>query len=78
MKYMDWAASGASRASGTVSSTCAEASRVRFEVAALWEENQHLRDDINSLKYEWEFQKCAEEMILNLILGMTIKSQKYD
>jgi len=57
MKYLDYAAMGAA------SSAYAEASRARAEVAALWEENQRLREDLDSQKYEREFQKWAEEMI---------------
>jgi hypothetical protein len=55
MKYMDWAAMGAA------SSAYAEASRARSEVTALWEEIQRLSDDINSQKYEREFQKWVED-----------------
>ncbi len=57
MKHMDWAAMG--MASGAY----AEASRARAEVAALWEENQRLRNDINNEKYERNFQKWIEELI---------------
>jgi hypothetical protein len=57
MNYMDWATMGA------VSSAYAEAARARTEVAALWEENQRLREDLDSQKYEREFQKWVEELI---------------
>ena len=50
MKYMDWAAMGAA------SSAYAEASRARSEVAALLEEHQRFRDEL-------EFQKWVEELI---------------
>jgi 6-pyruvoyl-tetrahydropterin synthase len=64
MKYLDYAAFGAaSGAYGAASSAYVESSRARAEVAALWEENQRLRDDMDSQKYEREFQKWAEEMI---------------
>lgn len=64
MKYLDYAAMGmASGAYGAASSAYAEASRARAEVAVLWEENQRLRKDLDSQKYEREFQKWAEEMI---------------
>ena len=71
MKYMDYAAFGAaSGAYGAASSAqaesanaYAEASRARSEVAALWEENQRLRDDIDKLKYKQDFQQWAEYLI---------------
>jgi hypothetical protein len=50
MKYMDYAAMGAA------SSAYAEASRARSEVAALLEEHQRFRDEL-------EFQKWVEELI---------------
>ncbi len=40
-----------------------ESSRARAEVALLWEENQRLREDLDSQKYDREFQRWAEELI---------------
>jgi hypothetical protein len=57
MNYMDWAAMG--MASGAY----AESTRARIEVADLWEEHQRLRDDIDSQRYDREFQKWVEELI---------------
>jgi hypothetical protein len=57
MKYMDWAAMGmASGAYGAASSAYEEAIRARLSVAALWEEHQRFRDEL-------EFQKWVEELI---------------
>jgi hypothetical protein len=64
MKYLDYAAFGeAFGAYGAASSAYAEASRARAEVAALWEENQRLREDIDSQKYKQDFQHWVEELI---------------
>ncbi len=41
----------------------AESSRAKAEVALLWEENQRLREDLDSQKYDREFQRWAEELI---------------
>ncbi len=57
MKYMDWAAMGAA------SSAFGEASRAQAGVNQLGNEIQLIKEDINSQKYEREFQKWAEELI---------------
>ena len=41
----------------------AESSRAKAEVALLWGENQRLRDDLDSQKYDREFQRWAEELV---------------
>ena len=57
MSYMDWAAMGAaSGAYGAASSAYEEAIRARLAVAALLEEHQRFRDEL-------EFQKWVEELI---------------
>ena len=65
MKYLDYAAMGAT------SSAYAEASRAQAGVNELWTEIQRLSDDINSLKYEREFQKWAEELIYQFNKNVT-------
>jgi len=73
---MDWAAMGmASGAYGAASSAYAEASRARAEVAALWEENQRLREDIDSQKYKQGFQQWVEELIYQFDKTVTTISQ---
>jgi hypothetical protein len=64
MKYMDYAAFGAaSSAYGAAASAYEEAIRARLAVAALWDEHQRLRDDIDSQRYDRGFQKWVEELI---------------
>jgi hypothetical protein len=69
MKNMDWAAMGAA------SSAYAEASRAQDGVNQLWEEIQLLRSDINSQKYERQFQKWAEELIYQFNKTVTAISE---
>ena len=57
MKNMDWMAMGAA------SSAYGEASRAQAGVNQLWTEIQLIKEDINSQKYEREFQKWVEELI---------------
>jgi hypothetical protein len=52
---MDYAAMGAA------SSAYAESSRAQDGVSQLWNEIQRLRNDIDSQKYEREFQKEEEK-----------------
>ena len=53
----------ASSAQVKAANAYAEAIRARTEVAALWKENQRLREDIDSQRYDMEFQKWVEELI---------------
>lgn len=57
MKYLDWAAMG------VAVSAHAEASRAKTGVDNLSDEIVRLREDINSQKYELEFQKWVDELI---------------
>ena len=64
MKNMDYAAMGAAFvAYGAASSAYSEASRAQAGVNQLWKEIQLIRNDINSQKYEREFQRWAEELM---------------
>jgi hypothetical protein len=69
MKYLDYAAMGAA------SSAYGEASRAQAGVNQLWNEIQLIKHDINSQKYEREFQKWVEELIYQFDKTVTAISE---
>ena len=60
---------------GAASSSYGEASRAQAGVNQLWTEIQLIKEDINSQKYEREFQKWVEELIYQFNKTVTAVSE---